>query len=180
MRPALAALAVLVLAGCSPTDPAPATPATTSRPTYELSPRTARPDETPLRLPAKQDGDTEFVLVAITPRLPSLTGSHVDFDAKGVYYRIRVAATNVGRTNVEFDARKQQLITEDGTARIPDDPAMLVKRQPDKVPLGANMRIEFDLYYDLPKDAKPKALKVFGGRTLTDQDDATGTEIPLA
>jgi hypothetical protein len=180
MRAALAVLAVLVLAGCSPsarTEPAPET--TTTRPTYELSPRTARPDEIPLKQPSKQDGDTEFVLVGITPKLPSLAGSHIDFNAKGVFYRIRIAATNVGRTTVEFDTRKQLLVTQDGATHIPDDPAMTVKRQPDKFALGANVRIEFDLYYDIPKDAQPKSLKVFGGITLTDQDDATGTDIPL-
>jgi hypothetical protein len=179
MRAALAVLAVLVLAGCSPSEPAPAPETTTTRPTYELSPRIARADETPLKLPAKQDGDTEFVLVGITPRLPSLTGSHIDFNAKGLFYRIRIAAMNVGRTNVEFDTRKQLLVTQDGATQIPDDPAMTVKRQPDKFTLGANVRIEFDLYYDIPKDTQPKALKVFGGRTLTDQDDAIGTDIPL-
>ncbi|MBP2324474.1 hypothetical protein JOF56_004859 [Kibdelosporangium banguiense] len=179
MRPALIVAAILMLAGCSPSDPAPTPTTTSSRPTYELSPRTARPDETPLKLPAKQDGETEFVLVGITPKLPSLTGSHIDFDAKGVFYRIRVAATNTGRTNVDFDTRKQLLVTQDGATHVPDDPAMTVKRQPDQFVLGANVRLEFDLYYDIPKDAQPKALKVFGGKTLTDQDDATGTDIPL-
>jgi hypothetical protein len=181
MRPALgsAAVAVLLLAGCSTGEPAPAPSSTSATPTYEIPPQPVRPDEIPLKLPLKNDGDTQFVLIGLTKALPSLTGSHIDFNAKGRFWRIRVLATNNGRTNVDFDTRKQLLITQDGATYIPDDPAMTVKRQPDKFVLGANVRVEFDLYYDIPVDAKPKALKVFGGRTLTDQDDAEGTEMEM-
>jgi hypothetical protein len=181
MRPALGsvALAVLLLAGCSTGEPASAPTTTSATPTYEIPPRPVRPDEIPLKLPPKNDGDTQFVLIGLTKALPSLTGSHIDFNAKGRFYRVRVLATNNGRTNVEFDTRKQLLITQDGATHTPDDPAMTVKRQPDKFVLGAGVRTEFDLYYDIPADSKLKALRVFGGRSLTDQDDAEGTDMEI-
>jgi Domain of unknown function (DUF4352) len=179
MRPALALLALLLLAACSPSEPTPAPATTSATPTYELAPRKVRPDEIALRLPPQNDGDTEFVLIGLTNALPTLTGSHIDFNAKGLFYRIRVVVTNNGRTNVDFDTRKQLLITQDGATHIPDDPAMTVKRQPDQFVLGAGVRVEFDLYYDIPADAKLKALRVFGGRTLTDQDDTEGTDMAI-
>lgn len=180
MRPAIAVLAALALAGCSPSEPAQAPATTTSAaPTYELAARKVRPDEIPLKLPPRNDGDTEFVLIGLTKALPTLTGSHIDFNARGRFWRIRVVATNNGRTNADFDTRKQLLITQDGATNVPDDPAMTVKRQPDEFVLGAGVRIEFDLYYDIPVDAKPKALRVFGGKTLTDQDDTKGTDMEI-
>jgi hypothetical protein len=180
MRPALALLAILLAAtGCTSGGSEEPPPTTTTRPTYELNPRTARPDEKPIRMASQQDGETQFDIIGITPSQPSLSGSHAEFNAKGRFYRIRVAITNIGRNFTDFDTRKQVLITEDNVTHVVDDPAMTVKRQPDKFSLGASVRTEFDLYYDIPKDAKVKALRVFGGATLSDQDDATGTDIPL-
>ena len=45
--------------------------------------------------------------------------------------------------------------------------------------LGPTDRLEFDLYYDLPVDAKPTALKVFGGPSLADFSDANGVDAPI-
>jgi hypothetical protein len=126
-----------------------------------------------------QDGDTQFQLIGLTADQTELTGSHVQFEAKGAYSRIRLVITNVGRSGNTIEPKKQQLVTTDGTAYPPDEQAMLIKRQPyEPFTLGANDRLEFDLYYDIPKGAKAKALKAFGGATLT-HDANESTDVPL-
>jgi hypothetical protein len=170
-------LLAVVLTGCSNTVPSPVQAPASA--TYELGPRQVRPGETALRLPAANNGDTVFTLIGLTTGIPTIVGSHAEWQAKGQYVRIRLVVTSTGRTSVLFDTRRQLLVDAKGTAVAPDDQAMLIKRQPDKFDLGANVRVEFDLYYDIPKDAKPVALRAFGGPTLTDMQNVTGTDIKL-
>jgi hypothetical protein len=177
----VAGLVVLAaaLGGCSADTNPPSTPPTSQPVTYHLDPRPVRPGETPLRLPTTVEGDTSFTLIGLTTGMPSLVGSHIEFPAKGQFVRVRLVITNVGRSSVLFDSRRQQLVLDDGSARAPDDQAMLVKRQATTFDLGSAVRVEFDLYYDIPVGAKPTALRVFGGATLTDMRDEQGTDIAL-
>ncbi|RZS34914.1 hypothetical protein EV193_108264 [Herbihabitans rhizosphaerae] len=161
--------------GCSSAEQ-PAPPPVT---TYELPARTVRPDEKPLRVPPMREGETEFTLIGLTTGIETLIGSHAEWKAKGRYTRARLVIVNNGRTNIEFDARRQLLVLSTGGTAVPDDQAMQIKRQPSAIPLGAVVRVEFDLYYDIPVDAKPTALRVFGGPTLTDMKDAESIDIPL-
>jgi hypothetical protein len=178
VTPAAAMLLAVGLAGCSSTAPSPVQGSTSA--TYELGPRPVRPDETALRLPTANNGDTAFTLIGLTTGIPTIVGSHAEWQAKGQYVRIRLVVTNTARTSVLFDTRRQLLVDAKGAIVAPDDQAMLIKRQPDKFDLGANVRVEFDLYYDIPKDAKSAALRVFGGPTLTDLQNVTGTDIKLS
>ncbi|MFC6089100.1 DUF4352 domain-containing protein [Saccharothrix sp. BKS2] len=140
---------------------------------------TARPDERVLRVPTTADGDTAFTLLGLTSGVPTLIGSHAEHHARGRFARVRMSVVNNGRSSVSFAARRHVLIDDRGGEHTPDEQAMLVKRQPDVVDLGANVRLEYDVYYDIPADAEPRSLRVYGGPTLTDLKDATGTEIPL-
>lgn len=178
LLPLGAAFMLGVLAGCATAEPAPAPPPSSA--TYPVEPRPVRPDETPLHLPATVEGDTSFTLIGLTKGIASLVGSHAEWNAKGQYYRIRLTIANVGRSNVPFDTGRQLLVLSDGSTVAPDDQAMLIKRQPGSFDLGAGVRVEFDLYYDIPKDATPTALRVFGGPTLTDGKDERGTDLKLS
>ena len=172
----LATAAVLAATtACSSDEPAAPTPT----PTYNLEPRAVRPDEQALQLPATRDDDTSFLPIGLTTGTATLVGSHAEFAAKGQYVRVRLVVTNVGRSSVLFNARRQQLVLDDGRPRTPDPQAMLIKRQPGSFDLGAGVRVEFDLYYDVPKTAKATALLVYGGPTLTDMKDLEGTKIAL-
>ncbi|MFC5052341.1 DUF4352 domain-containing protein [Saccharothrix xinjiangensis] len=146
---------------------------------YPVPVGTARPDEVVLRVPTTADGDTAFTLVGLTTGMPTLIGSHAEFHAKGQFVRVRMSVVNNGRSSVSFAARRHVLVDGGGGEHEADEQAMLVKRQPDVVDLGANVRLEYDAYYDIPAGAEPRALRVYGGPTLTDLKDATGTEIPL-
>jgi hypothetical protein len=171
----LPAVVVLALAsGCQAAQPS--TPAPT---TYELPPRQVRPDETALKLPPAKNGDTEFTLIGLAAGLPSITGSHTEFPAKGQYVRLRLVITNTGTSSVLFDTKRQLLVDDQGVAHPAEEQAMQIKRQPGQFDLGHSVRVEFDLYWDIPKDRKPVTLRAFGGPTITDMKNVDGTDIKL-
>lgn len=181
MRRVVAVMAlVLVAAGCGD-GPVVAGPESTmtSAPTYPVPVQTVRPDEKPLKIPTTADGDTAFTLLGLTTEMPTLIGSHAEFNAKGQFVRIRMSVINNGRSSVSFNARRHRLVDDHDVEHEVDSQAMTIKRQPETLDLGANVRLEYDVYYDLPKDAKPLALRVYGGPTLTDLKDESSTEIPL-
>lgn len=169
-----AASALFLLAGCSAEQEQPP-----AKPVYDLPAREVRPDETALHLPPALNGETEFAVIGLAAGLPSLAGSHAEFDAKGQFVRLRLVVTGKGVSGILFDTRRQQLVTDSGAVIPVDNQAMTIKRQPDKFELGRGVRVEFDLYFDLPKEAKPVALRAFGGPTLTDMKNLTGTDIKL-
>jgi Domain of unknown function (DUF4352) len=171
----LGCLVTALLAGCAGPAPAPAAPPT---PTYQLPPRPVRPGETALALAPRQAGDTQFTLIGLSS-LDSILGSHAEMNPKGRYIRVRLVIVNTGRSGTAFDTKRQQLVTADGVAHDVDPQAMLIKRQPGDFDLGANVRVEFDLYYDVPRDARPVALRVHGGPTLTDLLDTQSVDLPL-
>ncbi|WP_410609513.1 DUF4352 domain-containing protein [Amycolatopsis sp. lyj-109] len=176
MKLRLLAVVVLALAaGCAaaeqPSTPAPAT--------YELPPRQVRPDETALELPPAKNGDTEFTLLGLAAGLPSITGSHTEFPAKGQFVRVRLVVTNTGTSSVLFDTKRQLLVDDQGVAHPPEEQAMIIKRQPAQFDLGHGVRVEFDLYWDIPKDRKPVTLRAFGGPSITDMKNLVGTDIKL-
>ncbi|MFJ1765757.1 DUF4352 domain-containing protein [Amycolatopsis sp. NPDC088138] len=176
MRLLLPAVAVLMLlSGCASAEPStPPAPAT-----YELPPRPVRPDETALKVPPAKNGDTEFTLIGFAAGLPSITGSHTEMLAKGQYVRLRLVVTNTGTSSVLFDTMRQLLVDDKGATHPPDEQAMLIKRQPAQFDLGHSVRVEFDLYWDIPKDRKPVSLRAFGGPTITDMKNVNGTDIKI-
>ncbi|MGW3993269.1 DUF4352 domain-containing protein [Amycolatopsis sp. NPDC004772] len=176
MKLRLLAVVVLLLsaAGCQAEQPSAPAPAT-----YELPPRQVRPDETALKLPPAKNGDTEFTLLGLAAGLPSITGSHTEFPAKGQFVRVRLVVTNTGTSSVLFDTGRQLLVDDQGTAHPPEEQAMIIKRQPRQFDLGHGVRVEFDLYWDIPKDRKPVAVRAFGGPSIADMKNLTGTDIKL-
>ncbi|MEU4803136.1 hypothetical protein [Actinosynnema sp. NPDC023587] len=172
-------VAASVVTGCG-SAPALETPPSSAPPTYPVPPGTARPDEKVLHLPTTSDGDTAFTLVGLTTGMSTLIGSHAEFEARGRFARVRLSVVNTGRSTVSFNARRHLMVDDKAVEHPVDTQAMTVKRQPEVIDLGANVRLEYDVYYDLPVDAKPLALKVYGGPTLTDLKDASSTEILLS
>jgi hypothetical protein len=164
----------MALAGCA-SAPAPEP----GRPTYALAPRPVRPEEKPLVPVASTDGETVFELIGLTTGMTTILGSHAELPAKGQFVRVRLVVSNSGRNSVPFDANRQLLVTSDGAEHVPDSQAMLVKRQPGRIDIGPANLFEFDLYYDIPTDAEPTALRAFGGPSLADFSDRTGVDIAI-
>jgi hypothetical protein len=160
----------LLLTGCASNPPA--------TPTYQLPPRPVRLHEQPLMLPPVTEGPTQFTLIGLTS-MDRIVGSHAEWEPKGRYIRVRLVAVNTDHSSVGFDTARQQLVTSDGVVHGVDPQAMLIERQPGQFDLGANVRIEFDLFFDVPRDAEPRTLRVHGGGTLSDTFDTQSADIPL-
>ncbi|MFF0305804.1 DUF4352 domain-containing protein [Streptosporangium sp. NPDC004379] len=178
-----AALAVLLLSGCSTTDTA-APAATAARsaspaPAYDLPPRHVRPGERAVHAAPVTDGDTRFQVIGLQTGLAGFVGSHGEWQAKGQYVVVRIVAENPGRTNSRFDAKRQRLLTADGAAHTVDAFAQAIKRQPDTLPLGAEVRIEMDLWFDIPKDDRVTGIRLYGDPPLGVGGTTEGAEVPL-
>lgn len=167
-------LAASLLPACSvsPAGPQPAAP------TYRLPPRTVRPGEQAVQPAYAASGDVSFTVIGLTTGMPELVGSHADIPAKGRFVRIRVIVANTGRNTVTIRTARQRLIDDHGRLYAPDHNAMLIKRQPDELRLGSAMRIEFDLWYDIPATARPRALRVSGAAALTGRPPDADLPLP--
>jgi hypothetical protein len=136
-----------------------------SPPTYELPGRPARDGETPLPYHLVSDGRITFAVIGVRANMSSVVGSHADWPAKGQFVRARVVVENGYPTFHTIVLGKQLLVTTDGATHTIDENGMRIERQPADFDLGAHDRLEFDLIYDIPKQAKAKSLRLFGGPT---------------
>ncbi|MGC5012838.1 DUF4352 domain-containing protein [Streptosporangium sp. DT93] len=177
-----ALLAVATMSGCTGTDRgASASPSPTGSPTpaYDLPPRPVRPGEIPVRAAPVIDGETRFQVIGLQKGLSGFFGSHAEWQAKGQYVVVRVVVENTGRTTSHFDAMLQRLVAADGTAHAPNKFAQAIKRQPETFSLGAQVRVEMDLWYDIPKEAKVSAIRLFGDPPLGVTGGTDGVQVPL-
>ena len=165
-----------ILAGCSHA------PESAPSPTYKLPGRPVRDGETPLPYRAVSDGRITFAAIGLRTNMSSVVGSHADWPAKGQYVRVRVQAENGYPTFHTIDLSKQLLVTTDGATHQIDENGMRIERQPYDFELGGHDRLEFDLLYDIPKQAKVKSLRLYGA-PVTDLgvplDHDPGTVAPL-
>lgn len=170
---ALSALVAVVIAaaGCGG---ASGKPAATSTADYPLPPRKVRLFEKPLNGHTVTDGHLAFTPIGYRPKMPYVIGSHAELDPQGLYTRVRVVLENIDRTDHPYSAAGQQLITTDGKSYKPDYEAMEVERQPEATQVGSGVRIEFDLLWDIPKDATPQAVRFQG-----DVPGSHGVDFPL-
>lgn len=170
------ASAVFLLSGCSGE---PAKPAATPSPTYVVPAETARPDEIIIKASPVVDGQMRFRVLGFRDGMPSMFGSHAEWNAKGQYVRVRVLIESTDRTNQKFDAKQQLLVASDGRTFHIDTFGQAIKRQPDELPVGSFVRMEFDLWYDVPKDAKITAIRFFGDPPLGAIGPSKGVDVRL-
>ncbi|MFF3664840.1 DUF4352 domain-containing protein [Microtetraspora malaysiensis] len=174
----LAVVAVTTTAlttGCS--DP-PAKPAATPH-TYSLPAETARPGESVLRPSLVTDGATRFWLIGFQDGMSSLIGSHAEWNAKGQFASARIVVQNVDRTNQKFEAKRQLLVASDGRVFHVDSFTQAMKRQPDEMMMGSFVRTEFDLWFDVPKDARITKVRLFGAPPFGSVTPSEGVELPV-
>jgi hypothetical protein len=149
---------------------------------YRVPARAVRDDESPLPYREVTDGRIAFAAIGLSSGLTTITGSHADLPSRlGGFARVRMIAENRYATFHKIDLDRQLLVTSRG-AYPPDVNAMRVKRQPTDIELGSHDRIEFDLMYDIPKDARIRALRLYASPTddlgVPLQHDP-GAELPL-
>jgi hypothetical protein len=177
LSPLVTVMVAVSATACSSGDHA--APARSTPATYDLPPRTARPDETVLRLPPARSGDLAFTLIGLRDRMVTVAGSHADVAPKGQFVRIRLVVENTGRITGTFDTRKQLLVTSDGRTFPPDLDAMLIRRQPTSIDVGSGVRIEMDLWYDIPRQVKETSLRLVGSPTMGATSDPPPADVKL-
>jgi hypothetical protein len=129
------------------------------KPTYPALSRPVRFGEVPLNQPTVQDGTLRFTVIGYTGDIVELFGSHAEWFPRGRLVAVRLVLENVARTQQNFQAWRQQLVAADGRTFTADQDAINIKRQPWEQLVGSEVRIEFDLYFDIPKDARPVAVR---------------------
>ncbi|MGP4025033.1 DUF4352 domain-containing protein [Actinomadura sp. 3N407] len=170
---ALTLTAAITLAGCSGTGDA------GGRPTYEIPAEKAREGETVTEGKAGRSADMRFTVLGFREGMTDVMGTHAVMGAEGAFTRIRVLAVNTGRDTQIFDTWKQRLVTTDGGTHSPDINATMIKRQPERFSVGSSMRVEFDLWFDVPHGAKVKAVRLYGSPPVGAVSDPAPAEIPL-
>jgi len=135
-------------------------PTAAPSPTYLEAPRTVRLSETPVPSATATIIPVSFTVLGYRPRLPDLVGSHAEFLPHGEFERIRLAVLNDDATFHDIRTSAQLLLLVGGGTAKPDYQAMGITRQPDLISLGSQDRIEFDLWYDLPKGTRFDGLRV--------------------
>lgn len=172
----LLTLAIAVVAGCDGDDE----PAARPSPTYPGQSRAVRVDERPLRGETVRDGEFLFTPIGLTDRVRSLFGSHAEFPADGQFVRVRLIIENTGRNIQRFYARQQLLVTDTDTRHGVAPEAMTIKRQLMELDVGSGVRVEFDLWYDIPVTAKPTAIWLVGRPPLGSEAPTDGVLVELA
>jgi len=156
----VAVVAVAGAASCTSDSGAAAGPSPTASPTYRLTPRTARPFETPLATASATGSQVTVSVVGLRVHLVSIIGTHAEWLPKGEYERVRVALDNGMSTFRAFDTAKMLLVDANGKAYPPDYDAMNIARQPKVATVPSEGRLEMDLWYDLPAKSVVRALRL--------------------
>ncbi|MFB4307648.1 DUF4352 domain-containing protein [Actinomadura sp. GTD37] len=172
---ALGLAAVLLLAGCSGGGSGGAA----ALPDYKIPAEKAREGEAVPQGRTGRSADMRFTVVGFSTAMTDVMGTHAAMDAKGAFTRVRVLAVNTGRDIQVFDTWKQRLVTADGRAHSPDVNATMIKRQPERLSVGSSMRVEFDLWFDIPRGAKVKTLRLYGSPPVGAVGDPAPAEITL-
>lgn len=146
---------------------------------YRLPSETLRESEKAVKGKAGRSADMRFTVIGFREGMTEVMGTHAAMNAHGTFTRIRLLAANEGRDIQVFDTWKQRLLTSDGKSLSPDVNATMVKRQPERLSVGAAMRAEFDLWFDVPKGVKVKGVQLFGSPPVGAVSDPAPVRIAL-
>ncbi|GIH74070.1 DUF4352 domain-containing protein [Planobispora longispora] len=134
-------------------------PTATPTPLYDLAPRHVRDFEVPVTAAPVTVGKLKITAIGLRTGFCCVVGTHAEWPAKGQYVFVRVQLHNTDRDRQKFEGLEQLLITQDGRSHKVDITAMNIRRQDYRLTLGAGNILETDLIYDVPKDAKVKAIR---------------------
>ncbi|MEV5753408.1 DUF4352 domain-containing protein [Actinoallomurus sp. NPDC052308] len=130
---------------------------------YTIPPQALPEHETPLKGRTATIGEVTYTAIGVRTKIPEVIGSHASWIPHGQYVRVRLLMVNHGRERHDLDPSRQRLITADGTAYAPSIDAMQISRAPAGVQTIASQEMRaFDLWFDVPANAKVKALRVLG------------------
>jgi hypothetical protein len=136
---------------------------------------TLRPKE--ITLPSQgpyTSGKIVLLPLRLTCGLSTIEGTHGEQQADGQFCLIRVALTDQDTFTHAFDVHNTALTTTAGASIPVSFSAQEVERQPLQIaPVGSHDRYEFDIYYDVPRDA------TVNGFTFNDGEGGPTVRAPL-
>ncbi|MEU4095685.1 hypothetical protein [Streptomyces sp. NPDC026673] len=115
-------------------------------------------------------GNLEFRALALRCGIAVIIGTHAEHPAKGRLCRIRVAVIVDDSVSARLDNDLHRLVLADGTRHSMDWEAMQIKRQPLVIDIGAHDRAEYDLWFDIPRDAVLDRLAVTNDKGMPSKD----------
>ncbi|WP_128429101.1 hypothetical protein [Streptomyces cyaneus] len=124
-------------------------------PTTPLRPLEAAPETDPVR-----SGNLQFDTTGLRCGITTIVGTHGEHWAKGRLCRIRLTITSQDSVFGQIDNEIHRLALDDGTELTLDREATQIKRQPLRTEVAAHGTITYDLWYDLPRNRHPTALRV--------------------
>ena len=174
MRPASAAAAVLsalAVVSC----------------TAERTPTTAAPaGDVPQTASAVRSGHLELEVLTARCGIFVLSGTHALLDATGEFCRARIRVRSVDSSSHDFSPYRQMLVLADGREIAPSNAGMAVRRQPERVTLGADDLAELVVIWDIPAGAAVSGLRLIGdadadaaGAFVTRAVHGQGVIVPL-
>lgn len=119
-------------------------------------------------------GKIALVPLRMACGISTIVGTHGEQEADGQFCYVRVALTAKDTFTHSFNVRKTALTTTSGAAVQVAYSAQEVERQPLQIEeVGSHDRYEFDIYYDVPKDA------TVNGFTFSDDEGGPTVRAPL-
>ena len=108
-------------------------------------------------------GEVDYTAIGLRTRVGEVVGSHGSWIPHGQYVRVRLLMVNHGRERHDFDPGRQLLVTADGRTYGPNTDATQISRAVTGTQIIASQELcAFDLWFDIPKNAAVRALRVFG------------------
>jgi hypothetical protein len=133
-----------------------------------------RPSETPGPPETVESGAVSYRVVGWRCGLQAVQGDHADWLPDGQYCRVRLRMTSADRYVHVFRAEAQTLVTADGDLHPANLNAMQISDQPTRTEARPGAVLEFDVWFDIPRDATAVALQLFG------EEDTQGARVTLA
>jgi Domain of unknown function (DUF4352) len=117
-------------------------------------------------------GELDYTAIGLRTQLGEVVGSHGSWIPHGQYVRVRLLMVNHGRERHDFDPGRQLLVTADGKTYGPNDDATQISRAATGTQtIAAKELCAFDLWFDIPKNADVRALRVFGDASSSQLGD---------
>jgi hypothetical protein len=108
-------------------------------------------------------GELDYTAIGLRTQLGEVIGSHASWIPHGQYVRVRLLMVNHGRERHDFEPGRQLLVTADGRTYGPSTDATQIARAASGTQTIASQELcAFDLWFDVPKNASVRALRVFG------------------
>jgi hypothetical protein len=134
---------------------------------------TLRPSEQPGPPETVETGLISYRVLGWRCGMLAVQGDHADWLADGQYCRVRLRMTSADRYVHVFTAAPQTLILGDGTQHPVNLNAMQIQDQPTRTEARPGAVLDFDLWFDVPRDTTPVGVQLFG------ESDDEGARVAL-